>query len=88
MRIMKRKMKKLKHVKNMKNVLKIDEDFIDDIKNINSFNIGIPKDLLSRDTMLNSEVKYDGGELPTFFSREKNKYQFIHKDARLPISIS
>ena len=76
MRIMKRKMKKLKHVKNMKNVLKIDEDFIDDIKNINSFNIGIPKDLLSRDTMLNSEVKYDGGELPTFFSRDKNNYVY------------
>ena len=48
----------------------------DEIENIDSFNIGIPKQLLTKDIIVNSKVKYDGGELPSFFSRDKNKYVY------------
>lgn len=64
--------------KNLKNKLKgrnykIINDFGDNnLEEINSFNIGIPKELLTKDKIHSSKFKYDGGELPTFFSREKS----------------
>ena len=64
--------------KNLKNKLKgrnskIINDFGDNnLEEINSFNIGIPKELLTKDKIHSSKYKYDGGELPTFFSREKS----------------
>ena len=67
-----KKFKKQMTVRNNKiekNVEKNNED-------INSFNIGIPKELLTKDLIFKHKYKYDGGELPTFFARNKNKYLF------------
>ena len=64
--------------KNLKNKLKgrnykIINDFGDNnLEEINSFNVGIPEELLTKDKIHSSKFKYDGGELPTFFSREKS----------------
>ena len=48
----------------------------DEIENIDDFHIGIPKQLLTKDIIVNTKAKYDGGELPSFFARDKNKYVY------------
>lgn len=48
----------------------------DEIENIDDFNIGIPKQLLTKDIVVNTKAKYDGGELPSFFARDKSKYVY------------
>ena len=55
-------------------------------KEINSLNIGIPKELLNKDISFNSKNKYDGGDLPTFFAKDRNnneldeKYHTLHNN--------
>ena len=51
-----------------------------EFEEINSFTIGIPKELLTKDRFHNAKNIYDGGELPTFFTRNKNNYIFYDKD--------
>ena len=51
-----------------------------EFEEINSFTIGIPKELLTKDRFHNAKNIYDGGELPTFFTRNKNNYIFYEKD--------
>ena len=48
----------------------------EEIENIDAFNIGIPKQLLTKDIIDSTKSKYDGGELPSFFTRDKNKYVY------------
>ena len=48
-------------------------------KEINSLNIGIPKELLNKDISFNSKNKYDGGDLPTFFAKDKNNNELDEK---------
>ena len=50
------------------------------IEELNSFNIGIPKELLSKEPTSPSKHKYDGGELPTFFARNKISNEMEEKD--------
>ena len=60
------------------------------IEEINSFNIGVPQQLLIKDKNITSQVKYDGGELPTFFGdninnkemKEKN-YNFLEEENKI-----
>ena len=64
--------KKLKDRKN--------KDEEKDNEDINSFNIGIPKELLTKDIVFKYKHKYDGGDLPTFFARNKNNYLFYEDE--------
>ena len=48
------------------------------MEKINTFNIGIPKELLIKDKI--TKISYDGGELPTFFSGNKNINGIEEKD--------
>ena len=79
--LIKQKLKKnLKYRKNTTGEKKEEKDD----ENINNFNIGIPKELLSKDIILNHnhKYKYDGGDLPTFFARDKNNYKFYEEEEK------
>ena len=55
----------------------LEENVIDeDAEDGKNFNIGIPKELLTKDRIPTNKFKYDGGELPTFFTRHKNNYKY------------
>ena len=64
---------------NLKNRKNIDGENKD---NENGFNIGIPKELLKEDKINNPnhKHKYDGGELPTFFTRDKKEYKYYEEE--------
>ena len=65
---------------NKRKLRKIDTIRANKFDEINSFNIGIPKELLIKDKYLSPKKKYDGGELPTFFTRTRSKYVFFDED--------
>ena len=66
-------------LENVKLNLKMREEMNEKkIEKINTFNIGIPKELLIRDKI--SKIKYDGGELPTFFSGNKDINKIEERD--------
>ena len=62
---------------------KIETIRLKDFDEVNSFNIGIPKELLTKEKFHNSKNTYDGGELPTFFTRNKNNYIFFDIDKEI-----
>ena len=71
---------KLKRKLRRKNIVE-EEDFEEkDCEEISDFNIGIPKELLTKDYISINKNKYDGGELPTFFARDISNYQFYESD--------
>ena len=68
--------KKLREkLRSRRNRKKMDEKkYID----VNAFNIGIPKELLAKDHSF-SPKKYDGGDLPTFFVKNRNSSEIDEK---------
>ena len=63
---------------------KIEKDVEKNNEDINSFNIGIPKELLTKDLIFKHKYKYDGGELPTFLLEIKiNIYFMMMKKMRI-----
>ena len=75
---------KQKLKRNLKYRKNIEEENLEekDNEDVNDFNIGIPKELLSKDIQLNHnhKHKYDGGDLPTFFTRDKNNYKYYEEE--------
>ena len=70
---------KQKLKKSRKNLLALDSK---QLEQINSFNIGIPKELLIKDKNFTSKVSYDGGDLPTFFAGNINNNELEEKNEK------
>ena len=52
------------------------------LEEFNSFNIGIPKELLIKDKIFTSKANYDGGDLPTFFAGNINNNEIEEKNEK------
>ena len=78
------KQKLKKNIKNRKSIMSdLKENVIDeDAEDGKNFNIGIPKELLTKDRIPTNKFKYDGGELPTFFTRHKNNYKYYEDNEK------
>ena len=76
------KQKLKRNMKKRKSIIDEENSEENDLDNPNNFKIGIPKELLTKDKAFSQKYKYDGGELPTFFTRNKNIYKYYEEDEK------